>query len=52
MEKSLKIKLNEEQTKKFLSFFVKEAFEIIKKREWEQEHSVVSSAVSNAVSSS
>lgn len=36
MEKPLKIILNEEQTKKFLNFFVKEAIEIIKKRNKEQ----------------
>lgn len=32
----LRIVLNEEQTKKFLSFFVKDAIEIVKKREQEQ----------------
>lgn len=32
----LRIVLNEEQTKKFLSFFTKEAIEIVKKREQDQ----------------
>jgi len=32
----MKITLNEEQTKKFLSFFVKEAFEIVKRKAEEQ----------------
>jgi hypothetical protein len=37
MKEPLKIKLNEEQTKKFLSFFVEEAIEIIKKRNKEKQ---------------
>ncbi len=36
-EKPLKIQLNEEQTKRFLSFFIKDAIEIVKKRNQEQE---------------
>jgi len=36
MQEPLKIKLNEEQTKKFLSFFVKEAILMAKKKAREE----------------
>jgi len=36
MQQPLKIKLNEDQTRKFLSVFVKEAIEIAKRRAREQ----------------
>lgn len=41
MKEPLKIKLNEEQTKKFLSFFVEEAVKIIKKRDMENKQQQV-----------